>query len=151
MKKLFAVFVGLLFVVGLTAGMAHADHKAGHFNGIFEAPFVADGGSEFAGSEGKIGRDGSWKVEIPGFETTEATYDICLETTDGKTLLRNGVVVSDSELKEECLAAAGACSAGGGSPVPGGDHQAPRLQVREDDVDCDGAIEAESGLTVVPD
>jgi len=153
MKKLFVVFAALLFVIGLTAGMAYADRPADWFAGIFEAPMVEDGGAEFPGSEGKIGRDGSWKVEIPGFVTEEETYQICLETTDGTTLLRDGVSVSDSELKEVCLAAAGACSAGGGIPVPSDDHQAPRLQVREepDDGVCSGDIVAESGLTVVAD
>ena len=154
MRKPFAVFVALLFVIGLTGGMAYAK-PANWFAGIFEAPFVADGGAEFEGSEGKIGRDGSWKVEIPGFgEVTEAeTYQICLETTAGTTLLRSGVSVSDSELKQVCLAGGGVCSTGGGSPVPAGDQQAPRLQVREapDDGDCSGAIVAESGLTVVAD
>ena len=151
MKKLFVVFVAVLFVVGLTAGIAYAKPDD-WFAGIFEAPFVADEGTEFEGSEGKIGRDGSWKVEIPGFGevTEEETYQICLETTDGTTLLRGGVSVSDSELKEVCIEVAGACSAGGGIPVPSDDHQAPRLQVREepDDGDCDGDIVAESGLTV---
>jgi hypothetical protein len=154
MRKPFAVFVALLFVIGLTGGMAYAK-PANWFAGIFEAPFVADGGAEFEGSEGKIGRDGSWKVEIPGFGVvTEAeTYEICLETTDATTSLRSGVSVSDTELKEVCLAFGGGCTGGTGSPVPAGNNQAPRLQVRETPTGdpCTGDIVAESGLTVVAD
>ena len=58
--SLLAGAAAMVMAFGLSA---QAGHKDGHFKGIFEAPMMNAEGA-VAGSEGKIGQFGQYKVEV---------------------------------------------------------------------------------------
>ena len=90
--KIVAIAVALLFV--LTASPAHAG------KGIFEAPMVsATTGAEVPGSEGKIERDGIFKVEVPAADA--GMYTLCVHQGLSSIPLGTTTLTTGGELKFE--------------------------------------------------
>lgn len=141
-KKLLAILVAAMFVSGLAGGTAYAG------KGIFEAPLVADGSAEVAGSEGKIERDGDYKVEIEGIAAL-TPFEICIfDVQVGLVFLQDPTSDADGELKVDSNLNADA--AGSFPAATTTTLQAPTLQVRESGADdCSGAVIWESGMDVV--
>ena len=132
MKKLalLTAVAALALVFGLGPAVAE---------GIFEAPFVANAGAEVDGSEGKIERDGDYKVEIEPV-TPSTTFEICLVDVNlGTVFLRDEDSDADGELKVDSdLNSDAAATFPAATTVT---LQAPRFQVRDDAVvagTCDG-------------
>lgn len=140
-KKLLAILVAAMFVSGLAGGTAYAG------KGIFEAPLVADGSAEVAGSEGKIERDGDYKVEIEGIAAL-TPFEICIfDVQVGLVFLQDSTSDADGELKVDSNLNTDAAVS---FPVGTTTLQAPTLQVRESGADdCSGAVIWESGMDVV--
>jgi len=150
MKKLFVVFAALLFVIGLTAGAAYADHNAGHFKGIFEAPLM-DSGGQVAGSEGKIGALAEYKVEIPS--VAAGTYELCLRFATSLGAAANDVFVANVVVADEGGGVGEFKSVGNlvttATVTDPDDIYRPAFRVREDNSnDCTDTIRFESGLHV---
>ena len=131
-----SIVVAVLLVVGFAVvdTMARPGEK-----GVFECPFVEDGGSEIGGSEGKIERDGDYKVEIEGSPIAcETEYTVCLCDENA------GCVALDTLTTGECPDEDELKSTGN---VGAGDLQAPYFQVWTG-TDCEsGDLVAESGMT----
>lgn len=91
--RIITLTVALL--LGLMASAAHAGQ------GIFEAPMVNTSTlAEVPGSEGKIERDGAYKVEIPSADP--GTYSLCLHYAGGNMVLGDPIVLAEAdELKFE--------------------------------------------------
>ena len=142
-KKLLAILVAAMFVSGLAGGTAYAG------KGIFEAPLVANGGAEVAGSEGKIERGGDYKVEIEGIAAL-TTFEICiLDIQVGLVFLQDSTSDADGELKvDRNLNTDAPASFPAGMTTT---LQAPTLQVLANSGadDCSGAVVWESGMDVV--
>jgi hypothetical protein len=124
--RIMALAVALL--LGLTASAAHAG------KGIFEAPMVsASSGAEVPGSEGKIERDGIFKVEIPTADP--GTYTLCVHQGLPSIALGTTSLADAGELKFE------------------GDLSAMTLVapyfVIHSGTDCSGADAYLSGLTLI--
>ena len=128
-KSLLSLFVAVLFVLGFTAGIANAG------KGIFEAPQVSNDGVEVSGSEGKIERDGDYKVEIEPV-TPSTTFDICLDDTSGTDILRDGTSDADGELKVDSNLNTDRADLFPASTTT--TTQSPSLQVRDDTATIDG-------------
>lgn len=132
-----SIFVGVLLVVGFAAvdAMARPGEK-----GVFECPFVEDDGSEIDGSEGKIERDGDYKVEIEGSPIAcETEYTVCLCDVNA------GCVALETLTTGECPDEVELKSTGS---VGGVTLQAPTFQVWTGS-DCEsGDLIAETGMTV---
>ena len=149
--------------------MAHhakGSHAAGGFRGILEAPMVNDAGAQVVihsahgggfgnifnspTSEGKIDTVGNWKVDT-GELANNTVYEICIDAVlfNGGALgapVFLGDGTSDEDTGNLTVHIDNAIS---GVPVPDGDWQGPRLQVRVDaSDDCMGALLQETGLTV---
>ena len=90
--KIATLAVALL--LGLTASAAHAG------KGIFESPMVsASSGAEVLGSEGKIERDGVFKVEVPTVEP--GTYTLCVHQGLSSIPLGTTTLAESGEVKLE--------------------------------------------------
>ena len=98
-RQLMAV---LAVVVAVTFNTATAQGKPG--KGIFEAPMVdVTLNVEVPGSEGKIEREGAFKVEIPG--VAAGTYRVCLFHNDTVShFLGTALVGEDGELAHDARA-----------------------------------------------
>jgi hypothetical protein len=134
-----------LYLTWISASVAYA------FPGTFEAPFVdAVDVSQVPGSEGKIGFNGEYKVEIPTAQVAIA-FDICLVTDNlGTVFLRDAVSDEDGELKVESSLGQDRPDVFGTVTGTTTTLQAPRFQVRADSAanDCTGALLFESGLDI---
>lgn len=143
MRKLATLTAVSALALGLTTGSAHA------FKGIFEAPMM-DSSGEVYGSEGKIGDDGSYKVEIEPV-TDDTTYKICLRFGTGLGVAGSDVFVDDVTLGvgETELKAEGDLIALGVLTDPD-DVYRPAFRVYTGGTadTCDGDLEFESGLSV---
>lgn len=130
-KSLLVLVVAVLFVIGLTAVKVFADPGE---KGIFEAPQVVDMGAEVGGSEGKIERNGDYKVEIDPAFAASTTFDICIfDINLGTVFLQQAASDADGELK--VTSDLGADNPGF-FPTGTLTLQAPSLQVR----DATGAV-----------
>ncbi|TDI95898.1 MAG: hypothetical protein E2O29_03600, partial [Deltaproteobacteria bacterium] len=95
-KSLLSLFVAVLLVVGFAVvnTMAAPGEK-----GVFESPQVSNGGVEVDGSEGKIERDGDYKIEIEPI-TPNLTVQICIfDINLGIVFLQDTASDADGELK----------------------------------------------------
>jgi len=146
-KSLLGLFVAVLFVLGFSAGIANAGA------GIFEAPQVSSPGAEVLGSEGKIKRNGDYKIEIEGVPAL-TTFEICIQDINlnggNPIFLRNATSDEDGELKVEGNLSTDAVAF---FPITTTTTlQAPSLQVRSNvgaSDDCSQSISWESGMDVV--
>jgi hypothetical protein len=131
-------------IAALTAALCLAwsyPAVAQQFRGTFEAPFVDVAlQTEVPGSEGKIGDEGQFKVEIN--TAPDSPLQICLVTENLEPLFLADVVSDeDGELKVE-----GTLPLGASIPTT---LQAPRFQVLTGaPATCGGGVVFESGLTV---
>lgn len=93
-----AALLAFLVAISFSVGSPRAQGQ-----GIFEAPMVdvnPGPNAEVPGSEGKIEREGEFKVEIPG--TPAGTYTVCLFHDDVTSHFLGTVTVDeDGELKLE--------------------------------------------------
>ena len=143
-KSLLSLFVAVLLVVGFAVvnTMAAPGEKA-----VFESPMVPTGtdgctespAGECSESEGKIERNGDWKVEINGVPAS-TPYDICIEDDyAGETKIGDTTSNSDGELK---------ATEASGDEVQNDTYVNPRLVVRDDDVtDCAGTEQFTTGFS----
>lgn len=133
MRKL-ATFTSVfaLTVFGL-AGAAYA-------GAVYEAPFVAAAGAEVLDSEGKVGSDGSYKVEIEPV-TADTDFEVCIvDVNGGEAFLADATSDEDGELK----------SVGAAGAVPAGNYEEFSFRVRDDSLsdDCSGTLRWASGYTL---
>ena len=132
-----------LFVILCASAMSIASVKAA----VYEAPFVATGGGQVPGSEGKVNEDGSYKVEIPT-AIPNTKFEVCrIDFINGPVWLADVTTTDDGELKKIGLP---------GAILPGNYEQFGFL-VSEDsgDVlgvpldDCSGTLRWVSGFTLL--
>jgi hypothetical protein len=136
------VLTAALYLAWVSGSIAQGGPRTS-FRGTFEAPFVdVVAQVEVAGSEGKIGDEGQFKVEI---ETAQAAtaFQICLVTANLAPLfLADAVSDEDGELKVEST-----LPLAPGTPTT---LQAPRFQVLTGAPGtCGGTLVFETGLTVI--
>jgi hypothetical protein len=145
MRKLATLTAVSALALGLAAGTAEAGPNE---KGIFEAPMVPVNGAcdlvyggECDDSEGKVERNGDWKVEIQGV-TPDEDYEVCLHDAGGFQWLAEVTSDEDGELKATELSL-------GAAHVAIGTYQRPRLVVRLDrGGDCDGPHQYDSGFAL---
>jgi hypothetical protein len=143
MNKL-ATIVGAVAMAAVLGVSAQAEHKDGHFKGIFEAPMM-DAAGVVEGSEGKIGQFGQYKVEVAVAPLeTDADYKLCLRAAPSlggagaDTFLQAVTVLAgDDELKATGDLAAGNLWRPAFRVFAGGGAEA-----------CDGDLVYESGTAV---
>ena len=131
MKKTFSTLVAVLLANVIATQVAHAT--------VYEAPFVAVGGGQVLGSEGKVNEDGSYKVElqIPAFPNT--TFEVCAVYDGGYLFLTDVTTTEDGELKAVGLEGA----------IPAGNYQQFSFVVGADSAnDCLGTPMWLSGFTL---
>lgn len=111
--------------LGVAAGIAQA-------RSVYETAFVAAGGAEVPRSEGKVGPDGSYKVEIEPVPA-DMRYEICIVDAGGRErFLAEVRSDADGELK----------SVGGAGSIAGASHRGFAFRVRDDSRknDCSGDL-----------
>jgi len=148
-RSLLGLFLAVLFVVGYAAGIAYAQPpghgKGGNPNGaVFESAMVEDAGfclntnGQCDLSEGKVTRNGSWKVELTLdiIDCDLEVFDICLVHKNGFAALAEDVSPDeDCELKET-------------GAVPNDLYISPSLEVRVANGDaCSGATDFATGFS----
>ena len=133
MKKAFTSLLAVLFasVIGIHPALA----------AVYEGPFVAVGGSQVPGSEGKVNEDGSYKVELlTGIPNTK--FEICrIDFTNGPVWLADVTTTEDGELKKIGLPGA----------IPPGNYEQFSFLVSQDSAldDCSGTLMWASGFTLL--
>jgi hypothetical protein len=143
-RRQLTALLALLVAVSFNVGTAQAKGQ-----GIFEAPMVdvnPGPNLEVPGSEGKIEREGEFKVEIPGIPA--GNYRVCLFHDDTVShFLGTALVEEDGELKIE-----GNLTMDPAAPPvePGAVLVNPDFRVfLGAEGECTGAPEFRSGLMIV--
>lgn len=140
MKRLTVLAASTAMLVVIGTGFAYADPPGGFNNakGLYEAPFIAEGGSEVDGSEGKVGDDGSFKVEILGdLADADMLFAVCTVSGGAESFLANTTADEDGEIKAE-----------GAASTISGTKSEFSFRVREGSDTCSGDVRWRSGFTL---
>ncbi len=150
-RSLLGLFLAVLFVVGYAAGIAYAQPpghgKGGNPNGaVFESAMVEDAGfclntnGQCDLSEGKVKRNGEWKVELTLVTCSEEMYDICV--------VYDGVNERIVEVLAETVSPDEDCELKETGAVPNDLYISPSLEVRVANGDaCSGATDFATGFS----